>query len=203
MSLFVTTTAQRMGDRRLFPPQAADTQPALAVEAAQNPVKHHRPADDAEATRLLMAHEPQHGAKTLGLDALVERTRRKVLSLIRVEPAYWSRLCAAYEVSIRRRPQGACLLHIPVLGLGLHGVQDTVGSERFDRFDESEAAMEAEPFSGVAMPLNVEAVGADPVEASEGRVELLAEIFREAGAVALDEAMPGAMPFAGFMISTG
>ena len=56
--------------------------------------------------------------------------------------------------------------------------------------------MEAEPFSGVAMPLNVEAVGADPVEASEGRVELLAEIFREAGAVALDEAILGAMPFA-------
>jgi len=59
-----------------------------------------------------------------------------------------------------------------------------------------EAAMEAEPFSGVAMPLDVEAVGADPVEASEGRVELLAEIFREAGAVALDEAILGAMPFA-------
>src|SRR5271168_831076 len=58
------------------------------------------------------------------------------------------------------------------------------------------AAMEAEPFSGVAMPLDVEAVGADPVEASEGRVELLAEIFREAGAVALDEAILGAMPFA-------
>src|SRR5712671_3978465 len=56
--------------------------------------------------------------------------------------------------------------------------------------------MEAEPFSGVAMPLDVEAVGADPVEASEGRVELLAEIFREAGAVALDEAILGAMPFA-------
>ena len=63
-------------------------------------------------------------------------------------------------------------------GIGLHGVEDTVGSERFDRLDESEAAMEAEPFSGVAMPLDVEAVGADPVEASEGRVELLAEIFR-------------------------
>ena len=88
----------------------------------------------------------------------------------------------------------ACLLNVPVLGL--HGVEDTVGSERFDRFDESEAAMEAEPFSGVAMPLDVEAVGADPVEASEGRVELLAEIFREAGAVALDEAILGAMPFA-------
>ena len=88
----------------------------------------------------------------------------------------------------------ACLLNVPVLGL--HGVEDTVGSERFDRIDEIEAAMEAEPFSGVAMPLDVEAVGADPVEASEGRVELLAEIFREAGAVALDEAILGAMPFA-------
>src|ERR1700729_371893 len=87
-----------------------------------------------------------------------------------------------------------CLLNVPVLGL--HGVEDTVGSERFDRFDEIEAAMEAEPLSGVAMPLDVEAVGADPVEASEGRVELLAEIFREAGAVALDEAILGAMPFA-------
>jgi len=85
----------------------------------------------------------------------------------------------------------ACLLKVPVLGL--HGVQDTVGSERFDCLDESEAAMEAEPFSGVAMPLNVEAVGADPVEASEGRVELLAEIFREAGAVALDKAILGAL----------
>jgi hypothetical protein len=42
----------------------------------------------------------------------------------------------AWSVSIRRRPQGACLQNIPVLGLGLHGVQDTVGSERFDRLDE-------------------------------------------------------------------
>src|ERR1700733_7482784 len=32
-----------------------------------------------------------------------------------------------------------CLLNVPVLGL--HGVEDTVGSERFDRFDEIEAAM--------------------------------------------------------------
>jgi hypothetical protein len=71
----------------------------------------------------------------------------------------------------------ASLLTVPVLGL--HGVEDTVGSERFDRFDDIEAAMEAEPLSGGAMPLDVEAVGADPVEASEGRVELLAEIFRK------------------------
>src|ERR1700722_18595830 len=97
-------------------------------------------------------------------------------------------------VSIRRGPQ--CRLSAERSGMGLHGVEDTVGSERFDRSDEIEAAMEAEPFSGVAMPLDVEAVGADPVEASEGRVELLAEIFREAGAVALDEPILGAMPFA-------
>ena len=57
--------------------------------------------------------------------------------------------------------------------------------------------MEAEPLSGVTMPLDVEAVGADPVEASEGGVELLAESFREAGAVALDELILGAVPFAG------
>jgi hypothetical protein len=40
--------------------------------------------------------------------------------------------------------------------------------------------MEAEPFSSVAMPLNVEAVGAGPVEASERCVEFLTAVFREA-----------------------
>ena len=49
--------------------------------------------------------------------------------------------------------------------------------------------MEAKPFAGVAMPLNIKAVGADPVEAGEERIELLAEIVPEAGAVALDEAI--------------
>src|ERR1700676_5632207 len=56
--------------------------------------------------------------------------------------------------------------------------------------------MQAEPFSGVAMPLEVEAVSADPVEAGEGRVKLCAEILREAGAVALNEAILGAVPLA-------
>src|SRR5580693_9169249 len=56
--------------------------------------------------------------------------------------------------------------------------------------------MQAEPFSGVAVPLEVEATAADPVEAGEGRVELVAEILREAGAVALDEAILGAVPLA-------
>jgi len=78
----------------------------------------------------------------------------------------------------------------------LNGMQNAVGPEGFDGLFEGEAAMEAEPFSGVAMPLNIEAVGADPVEAGEGRIELLAEIVREAGAVALDEAIFCAVPSA-------
>src|SRR5260370_17369353 len=56
--------------------------------------------------------------------------------------------------------------------------------------------MQAEPFSGVAVPLEVEAIAADPVEAGEGRVELFAEILRETGAVALNEAILGAVPLA-------
>ena len=56
--------------------------------------------------------------------------------------------------------------------------------------------MEAEPFSGVAVPLEIEAIAADPVEAGEGGVELFAEILRESGAVALNKAILGAVPFA-------
>ena len=39
--------------------------------------------------------------------------------------------------------------------------------------------MQAEPFSGVTVPLDVEAIAADPVEAGEGSVKLFAEILRE------------------------
>src|SRR5258708_30991944 len=56
--------------------------------------------------------------------------------------------------------------------------------------------MQAEPFSGVAMPLEIEAVAADPVETGEGRVKIFAEILRETGAVALNEAILGAVPLA-------
>src|SRR4051794_10894773 len=56
--------------------------------------------------------------------------------------------------------------------------------------------MQAEPFSGVAMPLEVEAVTADPIETGEGRVKLFAEILRDAGAVALNEAILRAVPLA-------
>ena len=71
-----------------------------------------------------------------------------------------------------------------------------VGFDGCDGFDERQAAIESQPLSGVAMPLDVEAVAADPVEAGEGRIELFAEIVREAGAVALDEAILSAAPFA-------
>lgn len=54
--------------------------------------------------------------------------------------------------------------------------------------------MQAEPFSGATVPLDVETVAADPIEAGEGGVELFAEILREAGAVALNEAILGAVP---------
>ena len=54
--------------------------------------------------------------------------------------------------------------------------------------------MQAEPFSGVTVPLDVEAIAADPVEAGERSVELFAEILWEAGAVALNEPIFGAVP---------
>ena len=41
----------------------------------------------------------------------------------------------------------------------LHGVQDPVGFERIDGLYERQAAIKAKPFAGVAMPLNIEAVG--------------------------------------------
>ena len=54
----------------------------------------------------------------------------------------------------------------------LNGMQNAVGPEGFDGFFEGEAAMEAKPFAGVPMPLNIKAVEADPVEAGEGRIGL-------------------------------
>jgi hypothetical protein len=55
--------------------------------------------------------------------------------------------------------------------------------------------MAAEPFSGVTMPLDVEAIAVDPIEAGERSVELFAEILGEAGSVALNQAIFGAVPF--------
>jgi len=46
------------------------------------------------------------------------------------------------------------------------------------------------------MPLEIEAIAADPIEAGEGRVKLFVQILRETGAVALNEAILGAVPLA-------
>ena len=95
------------------------------------------------------------------------------------------------EVTIRPGPQ--------LIGLGRLlsvGMEQLVGSEGVDRPSERQSVVEAEPFAGVAVPLDVEAVAADPIEPDEGRVELFAKCFRKARAVALNEAMLGAVPFA-------
>ena len=73
-------------------------------------------------------------------------------------------------------------------------MEQYVGFSCVNRFREREAAMEAKPFSGVTVPLDVEAIAADPIEASEWGVELFAEIPRKAGAVALNEPIFGAVP---------
>src|SRR5882724_9876210 len=75
-------------------------------------------------------------------------------------------------------------------------MQQTVGLDGLEGLGERQAAIEAEPGSGVPMPLDIEAVAADPVEAGERAVELFAQVLREAGAVALDEPVAVAVPFA-------
>ncbi|RQH09488.1 hypothetical protein [Bradyrhizobium sp. RP6] len=54
--------------------------------------------------------------------------------------------------------------------------------------------MQVEPFSGATVPLDVEAITANPIEAGEWGVELFAEVLREPGAEALNEAIFGAVP---------
>jgi hypothetical protein len=75
-------------------------------------------------------------------------------------------------------------------------MKQAIGLERVDRLGECKAAMQGEPFPGVAVPLEDEAVAADPVEAVERGVERFAEILWEARAVALDEAILSAVPLA-------
>src|ERR1700680_4348540 len=56
--------------------------------------------------------------------------------------------------------------------------------------------MEAEPSSRVSMPLEIEAVAAYPVQASERSVEFFAQGLRLTGSIALDEPIAVSMPFA-------
>src|ERR1700690_3913242 len=56
--------------------------------------------------------------------------------------------------------------------------------------------MEAEPSTRVSMPLDIEAVAAYPVQASERGVELFAHGLWLTGSIALDEPIAVSMPFA-------
>ena len=55
--------------------------------------------------------------------------------------------------------------------------------------------MDAEPLTGMAMPLDVEPVAADPVYTGEGRIELFAKIFGKTRSVALQKAVFASVPF--------
>src|ERR1700682_1086389 len=55
--------------------------------------------------------------------------------------------------------------------------------------------MEAEPSSGVSMPLEIEAVAAYPVQASKRSVEFFTQGLRLTGSIALDEPIAVSMPF--------
>ncbi len=83
----------------------------------------------------------------------------------------------------------------PVTHFRLCGMQTSFGAEHCECLGESWAMMAAKPISGVATPLDVEAVGVDPVQTGEGRVKLLAGIFREAGAVTPPCARESSPPF--------
>src|SRR5687767_15847016 len=75
-------------------------------------------------------------------------------------------------------------------------MQMSVVRDGLQGLDERLVTVEAIPCASVSMPLNVEAIGADPIEAGEGSVELFTEVFRESGSGALDEAIAGTVPFA-------
>ena len=59
-------------------------------------------------------------------------------------------------------------------------MEDAVSLDQLQGLGERLAAMQAVPGSGVAMPLDVEAVRGEPVQADEGRIELFPAIVREA-----------------------
>src|SRR5690606_2921767 len=75
-------------------------------------------------------------------------------------------------------------------------VQELVSGDGFDRLRQVESAVQAEPFAGVTMPVDIEAIAGDPVQACEGSVELFASVLWEAGTIALEKPILGAVPFA-------
>lgn len=75
-------------------------------------------------------------------------------------------------------------------------MQVSVGLDDLQGLGEGLAPVDAMPCVSMSMPLDVEAIGADPIKADEWSVELFAEVFRESGSVALDKAVAWALPFA-------
>ncbi len=62
-----------------------------------DPSKWNNPRLDRIVTRLTAEHDDPVTGKTFDLDALIKRTRETVLSRVRSEPSYWTRLCAIRE----------------------------------------------------------------------------------------------------------
>src|SRR5690606_11237556 len=75
-------------------------------------------------------------------------------------------------------------------------VEDSVALDQLQGLSEGFATVDAEPGAGMAMPLDIEAIRSDPVQADERRVELFPAIILEAGAVPLKKAVAGSVPLA-------
>lgn len=56
--------------------------------------------------------------------------------------------------------------------------------------------MDEEPLACMPVPLDIEPVWSDPVDACEGGIELFTEVFGEAGSIALKEPVFLTVPFA-------
>ena len=96
-----------------------------------------------------------------------------------------------------RVAEGLCPSGEPALDKGpcSDGVKKFAGFDGVECGFERQALMDAEPLAGMAVPLDVEPVAADPVDTGEGRIELFAKVFGEARSVALQEAIFSSVPF--------
>src|SRR5229473_7259980 len=77
----------------------------------------------------------------------------------------------------------------------LKRVHVPVGFDGPQCLDQRQAAIKSEPSPRVSMPLDIEAVAAYPVQASERGVELFAQGLRLTRSIALDEPIAVFMPF--------
>ena len=75
-------------------------------------------------------------------------------------------------------------------------MKDTVVDDGIESGLERQVLIDAVPLTCKSMPLDVKAVGPDPIEPDERRIEFLASIVVEARAVALEEPIFAPVPFA-------